>query len=244
MSISKVLFLTLLLAVAGCDDDDDNPVGGNPTDTKAPGIASVRAIDANQIELKFNEDVEAQGAETIGNYTVIETAGTNGNAVDTLTVNAAVLGSDDRTVLLFTSGMNSAPYRIEITGVQDVAGNVIQNAVTRSFNGTDNPDTTPPELMSSNPANDARDVATDQSIELVFSEPISVTSLIAGTTWSSDLGNVPFSVSTDDSLRVTLIPTNTLEPDTRYTLNFDALQDVFGNVMSAESISFTTVTPQ
>ncbi len=242
MSLPKVLFLTLLIAVAGCDDDDDNPVGNPGPDTKAPGIASVQAVDANHIEVKFNEDVAAEGAENLGNYAIYQTATPGGDVVDTLAVNAAVLQSDDRTVTLITSAMNSAPYRVDITGVQDMSGNEIQEAMTRTFTGTDDPDTTPPEILSSDPLNEARDIATDSSVDLVFSEPILTSSLIAGTLWSSEADTVLFSVNTDDSLHVSLVPNEPLAAETRYTMDFDDIQDLSGNAMTSQSLTFTTAT--
>ena len=244
MSISKVLFLTLLLAVAGCDDDDNNPVGGNVPDETAPAIASIKTIDANHAEVKFSEVVVAEGAENLGNYAIVETATPGGEPVDTLTVTGAVLKPDQRTVALTTSAMNDAPYEISITGVQDEEGNVIETPVVRMFTGTDHPDTTPPELLSSDPANEARNVATDPSIEVVFSEPISLPSLTEGSTLSSEFGDVEFEVNTDDSLHVTIVPTSPLQPDTRYTLQFSGIEDVLGNVMSTESFSFTTTKEQ
>jgi hypothetical protein len=240
MSISKVLFLTLLLAVAGCDDDDDNPMGGNVPDETAPTIASIKTIDASHTEVKFSEVVDVAGAEDLGNYSIVETATPGGEPVDTLTVTRAVLKPDQRTVALTTSAMNEAPYRISITGVQDEEGNVIDEPVVRMFTGSDDPDTTPPELLSSDPADEARDVSTDPSIELVFSEPIALSSLTEGATLSSELGDVLFTAETDDSLHVTIVPDTPLEPDTRYTLEFSGIEDVLGNVMSTESFSFTT----
>ena len=239
MSISKVLFLTLLLAVAGCDDDD-NPMGGNVPDETAPTIASIKTVDASHSEVKFSEVVSVEGAENVDNYAIVETATPGGEAVDTLTVTRAVLKPDQRTVALTTSAMNNAPYRISITGVQDEEGNVIETPVVKIFTGTDDPDTTPPELLSSDPVDEARDVAVDQSIELVFSESIALSSLTGGATLSSDKGDVLFTTETDDSLHVTIVPDTPLEPDTRYTLEFSGIEDVLGNVMSTESISFTT----
>ena len=238
--LPKVLVLTLLLAVAGCDDDDDNPVGGTGPDQTAPSVLSVDAIDANHIEVRFNEDVEQEGAEDVGNYTIVQTS-SGGDPVDSLTVNSAVLGSDGSTVSLVTSAMSSAPYRISITGVQDTEGNVIDTPVTKTFGGTDDPDNTPPELVSSEPLNDARDVSVDQAIDLVFSEPVLISSLIAGTSWTSALGNVDFTANSDDSLHVSLVPNSALSPDTRYTLDFDDVQDLSGNTMPSERLSFTTV---
>lgn len=240
MSTSKVLFLTVLLAVAGCDDDDDNPMGGNVPDETAPTIASIKTVDATHTEVKFSEVVDVDGAESLGNYSIVETADVGGEPVDTLAITRAVLKPDQRTVALTTSAMIDAPYRISITGVQDEEGNVIEEAVVRNFMGTDNPDTTPPELLSSDPVDEARDVAIDQSIELVFSEPISLSSLTEGATLSSDKGDVLFTADTDDSLHVTIVPTDPLDLDTRYTLQFSGIEDVLGNVMSTESFSFTT----
>ena len=242
MSILKVLFLTLLLAVAvtGCDDDDDdNPVNPGP-DTTAPSVSSVDAIDANHIEVTFNEKVESEGAENLGNFTIVET-GVGGDPVDTLTVNAAVLHPGGRTLSLTTSAMNSAPYRIEVSGVQDLAGNEISTPVVKTFTGTDDPDNTRPELLSSEPAADARDVAIDAPLELVFSEPILLSTLLAGTTWSSTSGNVGFTADTDDSLHVSLVPNDPLATNTLYTLDFDGVEDLSGNAMTSETLTFTTV---
>ncbi|HEU4928873.1 MAG TPA: Ig-like domain-containing protein [Candidatus Krumholzibacteria bacterium] len=238
MSIPKVLFLTLLLAVAGCDDDDDNGISG--PDTTPPVISDVDVIDESHIEVRFNEDVDRGGAEDAGNYMIIETVTPRGEPVDTLTVTGVALQSDDRTVSITTSAMNEAPHEIIVTGVQDDEGNGIETPVIAVFTGTDNPDTSPPELLFSNPANNAINVITNPLIELTFSEPILLSSLLDGTTLSSTLGEVEFTAETDDSVHVTITPTTVLERDTRYTLEFEGVQDPLGNVMSTQSISFTT----
>ena len=151
------------------------------------------------------------------------------------------LDDQSDSLTLTTSAMNSAPYRLEVSGVQDLAGNAMQTTVVKTFSGTDDPDNTRPELLSSEPVKDAHDVAIDTPIDLVFSEPILLSSLIAGTTWSSNLGNVEFTANTEDSLHVSLVPNSALAPDTRYTLDFDDVQDLSGNAMTSETLIFTTV---
>ena len=64
--------------------------------------------------------------------------------------------------------------------------------------------------------------------------------LIAGTTWSATLGDVAFTANTEDSLHVSLVPNSALAPDTRYTLDFDDVQDLSGNTMTSETLIFTT----
>ena len=148
---TRAIALTFALALfASCSDDDD-PAGGGPVDSTAPAVTSVTAVDANHIDVVFDENVQRGSAETIGNYTIVEVAplATSGEIApgDTLVVNGAALQSDQRTVTLNTLPMGNVDYDMSVDGVKDAAGNTIGAPVTTSFTGSIAPDLTAPELV-------------------------------------------------------------------------------------------------
>ncbi len=87
-------------------------------DTKAPEIKSVLTTNATTVEVLFNEALDAASAETIANYAVN----------NDITVSAAKLGEDNKTVTLTTSAMTEGTtYELTVNGVKDAAGNATQN---------------------------------------------------------------------------------------------------------------------
>lgn len=86
-------------------------------DTKAPEIKSVLTANATTVNVLFNEALDATSAETVANYTI------NNN----ITVSAAKLGEDGKTVTLTTSEMAAGSYELTVNGVKDAAGNATEN---------------------------------------------------------------------------------------------------------------------
>ena len=99
--------------------------GGVYVDEKAPEIKNISTTNATTVEVLFNEALDATSAETVANYTV-----NNG-----ITVSAAQLGDDNKTVTLTTSALTAGiNYELTVNGVKDVAGNATQNLkVTFAF---------------------------------------------------------------------------------------------------------------
>jgi len=230
------LAVAACVAYVACDDDDDGPTTPPRPDTDPPTISAVESIDLNHVEVTFNEALDRGTAENSDNYLIV----TSGAPEDTLTIGAVALKSGDRTVSITTSDMTNQQLVIFIDGVRDQEGNEIANPIQRSFTGTNDLDTTDPEIAYSSPANNAQDVVTNPLVKITFSEPILFQSLIGGTTWSSTSGNVDFTANTEDSLHVTLTPTAVLQENTLYTIEFTGIEDLAGNEMSTEQLKFTT----
>ena len=92
--------------------------GGEYVDEKAPEIKSIATTNATTVEVLFNEALDAASAETVANYAVN----------NDITVSAAKLGEDNKTVTLTTSAMTEGTtYELTVNGVKDAAGNATQN---------------------------------------------------------------------------------------------------------------------
>ena len=246
-ALKRFPFLVAVFAVAimvACSDDD-SPSGGGPPDTTAPSVASVTAIDANHIDVAFNENVTRTTAEDIDNYVVVETStplkGFVGAPGDSLIVGGASLNSDNRTVSLTTSTMSNAPYDMSVIGVKDASGNAINTPVVEPFTGSIAPDITPPEVVYRSPGPGATGVSVGTSILITFTEPISYSSFVGGVTLSSTGGDVFYSAgSLDEGIHVTMVPNALLELATEYTINMTGVQDAAGNTMADLSWTFRT----
>ncbi|MEC7752865.1 MAG: lamin tail domain-containing protein [Bacteroidota bacterium] len=85
-------------------------------------ISNTTAIDANTVEVTFNQPVEQVTAETVGNYAI-----DNGVSVTTAS------RSSSQVVRLTTSGMVNNNYTLTVNGVEDEATNTAANNLQSSF---------------------------------------------------------------------------------------------------------------
>lgn len=102
---------------------DDLYIGPIIVDVTAPVIVSATAINATQLDVLFDENLEQTSAETVGNYVV-----NNGIGIP---LTALRDGSNFRLVHLtfatpFTSGQN---YQLTVNNVSDLNANAINNEV-------------------------------------------------------------------------------------------------------------------
>jgi hypothetical protein len=82
-----------------------------PPDTTAPTLTSVSAVNATNVQVLFSEGVTTASAQTRTNYSL-----NNG-----VTISAAVLGADTRTVTLTTSTLTGGNYTLTVNNVTDQA---------------------------------------------------------------------------------------------------------------------------
>jgi hypothetical protein len=136
----------------------------------------------------------------------------------------------------------NSTYAVTVTtGVQDLAGNNMTSNV--SWNFTTAQETTPPEVISQNPADGATDVPVDiPSIEVTFSEPMN-SSTITNTTFSITLNgsSVKGKISYSGEI-ASFNPDKNLEFGSTYTVTVTTgVQDLAGNNMTSNvSWNFTT----
>lgn len=102
-------------------------------------------------------------------------------------------------------------------------------------------DTLSPEVSSVTPANGATSVATNQSIDIIFSEKVS-TSTLSGITLKQGSTSKAYNIDTTQNPTITIIPKGGLDEESTYTLNIPtSVQDLEGNALkSAASTTFST----
>ncbi len=106
---------------------DDINVGPIILDTTPPLINSTTVVSNNQLDVLFNEDIDATSAQNVLNYTVNNTIGNP--------VNAQVDANNFSLVhLTFANGlMNGLENTLTINNVTDISNNVINSNTTINF---------------------------------------------------------------------------------------------------------------
>ena len=130
------------------------------------------------------------------------------------------------------------------TGVKDEAGNPMVSDYTWSFITEAAPDTTPPTVISTSPANGATDVAINSAITATFSERMDASTITTDTFTVSVGGSVvsgTVSYNTGQK-KATFTPSSNLSNSTAYTAMITTgVKDEAGNAMASDyHWSFTT----
>jgi hypothetical protein len=189
----------------------------------------------NHVTVRFDEDV-SQGADVPSNYGVTS----DDDPASPLTVNAASASGSTVILTLASNLVGPARYTVEVTGVEDLAGNAIVPGSTIDFT-TAAPDTAPPELTS------AAGTAGDNQVTLTFSEPVPI-----GSTTVSNYSVYPSAdpssplavVSASRSYNVvTLTLASDLAAGTTYTAEVSNLGDLAGNLIAPNSTAEFTTDP-
>jgi hypothetical protein len=209
-------------------------------DTTPPTVLSINPL-SNSTAVSVATAITATFSELIDPATVTTAEFTLMNG--TIPVSGAVTHSG--TTATFTPAAFLTPnavYTAKITtGVKDLAGNATSSNYSWSFT-TGAPDTTPPTVSYTSPANSASAVAINTAIAAVFGEamnPATVTTaeftLMNGTTPIS--GAVTYS-----GTAATFTPSAPLAYNTLYTATISTgVKDLVGNAMSSNySWQFTT----
>lgn len=244
-ALALVAFV-LLLAVTLPTGCGDSPAGGGGTvDTTAPGIAAVTPVDMNHIQVTFSENVKEQTAEARDHYHIVERALVRAPTAapgDSVPVSAAVLGADQKTVVLSTgSPMHGTGYDLTVRGVEDLAGNRMGGAVTGAFTGSNAADVTPPVLLARTPSPNATNVPVGQAVVLQFSESMDYSSVLAAFHWNSGGGAVVFEPRIEDGATFAFVPLVPLTPGTSYNVSLGAgARDWAGNGLATAAWSFQT----
>jgi len=152
------------------------------------------------------------------------------------------LSADGQTVTYVpnTSLTASHTFYLYASYATDLDGNGQTNFEATFYTGSA-PVTTPPAVLTSNPATGASGAPLNVLIEAQFSEAVSGTTLSQITLTAGGV-SVPFTASlvyANSTLRLT--PASLLSPNTTYTVSIQGVQDVAGNTMTGTyTFSFTT----
>lgn len=104
---------------------DDIYVGDEIVDTNPPVLVSATAVNANQVDVLFDEALDQASAETTGNYSFVPTLGVTSITLD---------GTNPALVHIVPSAplVNGQNYDLTTTGIADIAFNA-SGAQTTSF---------------------------------------------------------------------------------------------------------------
>ncbi|MET3551249.1 MULTISPECIES: Ig-like domain-containing protein [Burkholderia] len=133
------------------------------------------------------------------------------------------------------------------TAAHDLSGNAIASEFVWTFTTGTTTDTTPPSIVSANPANAATGVCTNKSANVTFSEAMDP-STITGATFTVAASNTPTillsgTVAYDVPSKVaTFTATNALVANTSYNVTVTTgVKDLAGNALASASVTtFTT----
>ena len=192
-----------------------------------PTVEHVRPVDSTTVDIEFSKPVDAALA---GNPSSYEIRDEGGHSLQVLEASAL---EDGVTVRLTTATQSSGWYVIRTDGVADTFGNPADPWRTSGFEGI--PDVVPPQVVSVG----APGVL---GIDLVFSEPVEVTS-------ASYAGNYLFSCEDGALISVTeaaLLPDGqtvrllaaTPLHEGWCTVSVSGVRDLVGNTSSLSTVGF------
>jgi uncharacterized protein (DUF2141 family) len=138
-------------------------------DTIGPALTSVSAIHNTRITLRFDEKLAAAGVNDVTSYGIFADKGNT-----QLTVTTAYLSIiDPQEVTLITAAQQNVDYRITVTALTDLEGNLIdQTYNSDDFVGSALPDSFRPRIVLTVPEDSARSVLPDKPLEFHFDEAI------------------------------------------------------------------------
>jgi hypothetical protein len=194
----------------------------------------ISTIPANAAtDVPINQAVTATFSEALNPSTVNPASytlqGPGGAAVDGLVSYAAV--GDTAT---FTPTATLAPSTLFTatltTMVTDLAGNALAANYVRTFTTGAAPDTTPPQVVTTSPANTAPNVPINQAVSATFSEamdPLTITVELTGPGGTTITGTVTYDAV---NFIATFTPTASLTGNSAYTATVtDGATDLAGN---------------
>ena len=232
-----------------------------PVDSTAPTVSattpanSATGIATNtDISVQFSESMNVPSITTTSLYLV---SGTNCAAAP---ITGSITPSASNTTFLFSPGTLAANTQYSIcikSTAQDFSLNALGSDVVRSFT-TIAPDTTPPTISSTTPANSASGVAIGTTVAVTFNEAMS-TGTVTGQTNTTCSGSIQLSSDnfstciamtsatpafSGGNTVATLTPAAALSNSTTYKIRVTtAVQDVAGNALATQfetAAGFTT----
>jgi hypothetical protein len=234
----SVLFFIILLSftvtgLIGCGGNSDEVTkkdGGGPLVLNSiPKNGASNVPTTAEIVVIFDKDI---APPSIANLTFTPSVGGN-----------VSYDSTTHTIVFKPSAALSknTKYSMTVKGITDTGGNAI-SPITISFM-TSEPDTTPPEIISTSPENNQEDVGHDSKILIKFSEPVDRSKLLSGIAFeptadiSSDKWVLEWAVGENEE--VTISPphdTTPFEVDTEYAMSLlkNNVVDLSGNAMKAD----------
>lgn len=207
-------------------------------DEEAPTVSSVNPTDgATSVEIETT--ISITFSEPINEQTVTGTTMRLDAGASDITGNLSV----SSTGASFTPSVDldySTTYTVTLTSsIRDLAGNGLVN-FSSTFTTEEAPDTDPPTVVSTNPANNAIGVATNTDVTITFSEDIDSASVTAGNVSYTNVSSataVNFVSRSVDGNVITVSVDGGLTLGTEYGISVRNIRDLAGNVLE-ERYSF------
>ncbi len=235
---------------------------GNPQSFRSFSFISAFFEDNERIRLLSFSPADTAGAVPVNGLVVLQFDEPVNNVniasglditVDGLPVEGSIALSDGNRRVTFTSVSALQPDSVHTVGlsteITDLVGNPLDNPTFLSFQTGSTGDLVRPTLTAVDPPNGLSDVPTNlAAVQVVFSEPVSVPTVDAGSFFIERTSGVSERVAgtisvSANGLNATFIPDELLEPFTSYRLRmFNGVRDLANNTYSGTSVptSFTT----
>jgi predicted RNA-binding protein with TRAM domain len=232
--------------------DDDAEITSDPEeaptfvigDSHRPGIVSTNPADG---DTNIGADIfprvtfsEAMNTSTLNVACVLVDADGNGVPLSEVTYSAGNTVASLHPASNLTLG---ATYKVRVlTGARDTSGNRLaeQFEMANGFTVVP-PDTIPPTVVSTNPANGAGSVDVETSIAVTFSEAMDTTSFTEGVLSLRDSGGDPVSLSglgivwSEGDTVATISPTSPLDAGATYKIRVTTgAKDANGNALAEQ----------
>lgn len=235
LTVWPVIMAAVLL---GCNGDDGP--NGPSDDTTRPTIIGISPADSATV-VQVSSVIDVSFSEPIDTNTINQTS--FAVMISSLLIEGQFVFSKSLAGVIFTPNepleYNSI-YRVTLsTDITDLAGNSLAEEHVWTFTTQTDPATTPPTIVSTNPAAGATNVSADQPVTATFSKTMNPATLTDASFFLSN--GVTGVVSLTDSI-ASFTPDDTLDYETEYTATITtAVADTFGNYLTADtSWSFTT----
>ncbi|MCK4494388.1 MAG: Ig-like domain-containing protein, partial [Methylococcales bacterium] len=214
-------------------------------DKTAPTIESIN-ISEGQTNVPTNTRLQIKFSEVINNISLKNISLKNN---DEITKTTLTLKSDQRTVILQTNNPLKAnsEYQLIIENIQDLSGNILKSAITRTFTTESGVDTLAGKVISSSPNDKATDISVDTVLTIQLDKAVDPITVIEKSfrlyeNGTNDIITGILSVSSD-GLSISFTPTDALKTAQDYTVraSYDAdFTDLSGQIFTSFFFSFTT----
>jgi len=215
-------------------------------DTIGPALVSVSAQDNSHLMVTFDEELSPEAVDHIKNYKVRVK---ESKSKDTFAIRFAYLNKlDQKMIALITAPQTpKIEYEIEVQNITDLNKNLVDLKFNSAeFVGSALPDTFKAKIVSTTPADSARSIFLNSTIDFYFNEAMNRESFEQSFYLRDSTGlDVPgtFAWSTPASVKFT--PANSLRSLVTYraTAKLDSVFDLAGNAVvdSTFQIHFTTL---